>query len=147
MGVQPIGKLYIQGIRRLDRHSRRVKFNIKYLPSSITIHSEQFTQTQCKATDCLSGRYGGNVLDFDSGGKTFENRSGYRQSCLRFPFLSWSSIAETTIVEADYFIWQLQVATSCWVLYHTNVAHSAELPYGRAVDYRQVVTNDNCQIK
>jgi hypothetical protein len=45
VGVQPIAKWYIQSSRRLDRRSRRVIFNIQYIPSSITMHSEQFTQT------------------------------------------------------------------------------------------------------
>ena len=31
-------------------------------------------------------------------------------------------------VHVHYFIWQLSVATSCWILYCINIAHSANCP-------------------
>ena len=45
------------------------------------------------------------------------------------------------IMQGHHFVWQLSVATSCRLIYHTNMAYSA--------DYPQVWQewHDNCQIK
>jgi len=48
-------------------------------------------------------------------------------------------------VRDHYFIWQLSVATSCWILYCINIAHSATAHKQDWVVAR--VMNSSCQIK